>query len=120
MQVLSVSYDEPLLRSREYLLQHLGATVSSAYGFTPALKACRLGAFELFVLGNSIPAADKSELIRAFRESSPGPVLELFSVNESPTGLADYDFDSSKHPSEFADLVRMIIERVPKARQQSS
>ena len=40
-RILSVSYDEPLLRSRQMLLQEEGHDVVSALGYTEAMKLCK-------------------------------------------------------------------------------
>ena len=75
--ILSVSYNEALLRTREMILRREGYTVSSALGFTASVEHCKNGNFDLFVLGHSIPDKDKRELIRVFRIGCNAPVLAL-------------------------------------------
>jgi DNA-binding response OmpR family regulator len=88
--ILSVSYDESLLRTRGMLLTAYGYQVTSTLGFTESLKACGDGKFDLFILGHSIPDNDKKELVRTFREHSSGLVISLRRGNESPVQGADY------------------------------
>lgn len=75
--ILSVSYNEPLLLTRELLLQREGYAVTSALGFTDAIKQCKAGSFDLLVLGHSIPETDKRELVHVFGEHCSSPVLAL-------------------------------------------
>lgn len=58
-RILSISYDEQLLGTREALLQHAGHEVVSAEGFSRAFHFCELhnAGFDLIVLGHSIPTA---------------------------------------------------------------
>lgn len=76
-QILSVSYDPSLLATRGMLLEQQGYKVTSALGFTHAIAHCSSPDFDLFVLGHSIPVADKQELINTFRKNCPAPILSL-------------------------------------------
>jgi hypothetical protein len=107
--VLSVSYDRSLLNSRELLLRTLGVQVTSALGFTPASQACNQGGFDLLILGNSIPNPDKEVLIHTFRIACPAPIIELHSVNETPTQKAEHSFNAHSGPGEFLDFVRSVL-----------
>jgi hypothetical protein len=42
-RILSISYDEPLLVTREMMLEQAGFTVTSALGFTEAIEKCNSG-----------------------------------------------------------------------------
>ena len=91
--ILSVSYDEALLRTRQLLLERHSYRVTSALGFQDAEKRCRLNghdSYDLFVLGHSIPQSDKNQLIRIFREHCPAPVLSL--LRHLETGAKDADY----------------------------
>lgn len=106
-RILSVSYDVSLLNSRQMLLQQQGYTVTSALGFTAALAACKSGAFDLFILGHSIPLRDKQELIRMFRANCPAPIVSLERVGEE---LPETDFHASPdNPAEFLKAVHRIL-----------
>jgi DNA-binding response OmpR family regulator len=91
--VLSVSYNEPLMRTRELLLRREGYSVTSALGFTNSLKHCKQGNFDLFILGHSIPDEDKRELIKVFRVHCSAPVLALRRHGENaPDGADDHAY----------------------------
>lgn len=87
--VLSVSYNKALLRTRELLLRRRGYNVTSEFGFTTAVEACKAARFDLFILGHSIPRTDKSELIKTFRRYCSAPVLLLLRQGESVEAGAD-------------------------------
>jgi DNA-binding response OmpR family regulator len=109
MHVLSVSFDSTLLESRELILRKLGFQVTSALGFSAAIRHCEKAHFDLFLLGHSIPTADKRALIETFQRNCPAPVVEMHLPNQLATGAAQYEFDSSRSPKELAELVRKII-----------
>src|SRR5690349_17572253 len=87
--ILSVSYNEALLRTREMILRREGYIVSSALGFTAGVEHCKNQNFDLFVLGHSIPDKDKRELMRVFRTGSKAPVLALQRQGENVPDGAD-------------------------------
>lgn len=88
--ILSVSYDESLLKTRHALLDRGGYAVTSALGFEEAVAKCKAGAFDLFIMGPSIPDADKGKLIKAFRSKSASPIFSLWQRNEQIASTADY------------------------------
>src|SRR3954471_16451301 len=102
--ILSVSYDESLLRTREMLLRREGYVVTSALGFTEAVESCENGHFSLFILGHSIPDKDKRELIRVFRSNCKSPVLALKRHGED----APDDADAHADPNDIDGLLGTI------------
>ena len=114
--ILSVSYDEALLRTREMLLRREGYFVTSALGFTEGIEQCKNRGFNLFVLGHSIPEKDKRELIHVFRTQCDAPVLALHRHGENTPEEADGD----AYPDDiegFLDAVKKLLARhtAPKA-----
>jgi CheY-like chemotaxis protein len=110
-RILSVSYDESLLKTRQLMLEQCGYQVVSALGFTDSLKQCTEGgAFDLFVLGHSIPVHDKQALVQAFRDHGGALVVALKRVGEdlASTG-ADFQADPSD-PAGMLDLISNIIQ----------
>src|SRR5262249_23951205 len=67
-RVLSVSYDEALRCTRQLLLEAQGYEVISTDRLESTLEQCKLGGFDLFVLGHSIPQEDKQRMVEAFRQ----------------------------------------------------
>src|SRR5581483_7268379 len=102
-RILSVSYDEVLLRTRQMLLEREGYQVVSSFGFMPSLRHCKEGGFSLFILGHSIPQFDKLELVKTFRESCAAPVISLLRTGEQLVDDADYHIQPDPEP-----LVRLV------------
>lgn len=103
-RILSVSYDEPLLRTRELLLRHEGYDVVSALGFTDAVEQCQKGIFDLFILGHSIPDKDKRHLMSAFRAHCKAPVLALRRHGENAPDDAEYH----AYPDDIEGLLKTV------------
>lgn len=97
------------MRTRQMLLETQGYEVDSAIGFDNAMKRCQDGGFDLFVLGHSIPPDEKRELVKAFRQTCPGPIISLRrSIGEERVDGADYHIEPDPEPllKLVADLVR--------------
>lgn len=102
--VLSVSYDANLLRTRELLLQSAGYDVTSALGYQEAMRICGKP-FDLAIIGHSIPKDQKLAVIECFRKNNPdAPVIALTSAAEHPLEEVDYYAD----PWEPRTLVRSV------------
>lgn len=107
-RILSVSYDELLLNTRELILHNHGHKVVSALGFTKAMKHCQSREkFDLFILGHSIPHSHKEALIAAFRTRSSAPVIALIKYGERPIHGADFQIEPN--PEQFLELVENVI-----------
>ncbi len=107
-RILSVSYDEPLLRTRHMLLQQSGYEVVSTLGFTESLRHCKQGSFDLFILGHSIPYSDKMQLVERFRGVCSAPIISLRrSSGEQLVDGADHHIEPDPEP--LLDLVARIL-----------
>ena len=106
-RILSVSYDSVLLATREMLLKQKGYQVTSAFGFTESMEHCRNGRFDLFILGHSIPHKDKLQLINAFRDNCPAPILSLQRFGE--TDVPSHFYASPDDPEKFLKVVDEIL-----------
>jgi DNA-binding NtrC family response regulator len=105
--ILSVSYDASLLATRRMLLEQQGYTVVSALGYTQSIAHCTNPDFDLFILGHSIPIADKQELINTFRRNCSAPILSLERHGEEKVPC---DFHASPdEPEEFLETVHRIV-----------
>jgi|SRR5581483_1397915 DNA-binding response OmpR family regulator len=114
VRILSVSYDEVLLRTRQMLLQERGYKVISSLGFTDALKHCRSGVFDIFILGHSIPYTDKQELVKTFLKHCSAPVISL-RRNPGEELVDGADFHIEPDPQPLLDLVaKLAKDRSPK------
>ena len=106
-RILSVSYDQSLLYTRQLILEQHGYDVVSAFGFTQALKCCdEAKDFSIFILGHSIPREDKEALIAAFRRHCLGKVVALKRANERP--VAGADFETEPSPEAILQLLEQI------------
>jgi DNA-binding response OmpR family regulator len=106
-RILSVSYDVALLATRRMMLEQKGYRVTSALGFTSALEACNRSHYDLFILGHSIPAKDKTALIDNFRENCNAPILSLERTGEERVHC---DFHASPdNPEELLEKVDGIL-----------
>jgi len=102
--ILSVSYDEPLLKTREILLRRQGYLVTSCLGFTAAAEQCAGDKFDLFILGHSIPQKDKLQLIQEFRTHGTGLVLALRRYGDAPLSGADAHI----YPDDIEGLINTV------------
>lgn len=108
--ILLISYDERLLILRRMLLEEAGYQVSSALGLKEALTNCNDGAFDLLILGHSIPHKDKQGLIRIFRAHSPAPILSLWEHDYIVADSVDY-LAFSDAPEQLLGNVAAILGR---------
>jgi DNA-binding response OmpR family regulator len=106
-RILSISYDQALLHTRELMLSREGFEIASAVGFSAAIEACKQGQFDLVIMGHSIPPADKTAIITQLRAMCDTPVLALRRPNEEPLKSAEYNFDSGD-PQSFLSYVKEI------------
>lgn len=105
--ILSVSYDDILLVTRQMILEKSGYEVTSALGFTKAVEYCQQSGFGLFILGHSIPGNDKLHLINTFRKTCPAPILSLERQGEQRI-LCDFHA-SPDDPKKFIQVVDDIL-----------
>ena len=109
-RILSVSYDELLLRMRHLLLEREGYEVVSSRSFTECHWHCKRGGFDLFVLGHSIPLSDKQQLVETFRTVSRAPVISLRrNSGEELVKGADYHIEPDPQP--LLDIVAHLLRR---------
>lgn len=116
-QILSISYDVTLLRTRQLLLEQMGYRVISAEGFAQATRLCaeHRSNFDLIVLGHSIPYEDKRAIIKHCIHACSCPVLSLLRENELPVEEAARSVPSSE-PHEFLAAVQELLGGVPSIR----
>jgi DNA-binding response OmpR family regulator len=106
-RILSISYDQALLHTRELMLSREGFEMVSAVGFSAAIEACKEGQFDLVIMGHSIPPADKGAIITQLRAMCDTPILALRRPNEEPLKSAEYNLDSGE-PQSFLNYVKEI------------
>jgi CheY-like chemotaxis protein len=104
-RILSICYNQAVLYTRELLLRREGYEVESAHSYSSAIYACQHGAFDLVILGNSIPQGDKQHIISMIRTVSSTPVLSLCLPHAGPLKSADYNLNTCD-PDIFLETVR--------------
>lgn len=113
--ILSISYDESLLRTREWLLRSVGFSVTSALGFTEAAKHCRNSGFDLVVIGHSIPRNDRLALIEQIKTHNHTRILSLRRQGEEPISGVHHSVESSEGPDVLIAAVKAALREKPGA-----
>lgn len=106
--ILSVSYDEQLLTTRQWLLEKASYHVTSVLSMGEALARCAESRFDLLIIGHSIPPADKLKVIDAFRRNNPVPVLSLRRQGDQVLSAAEYHV-LSENPDALLQMVENIF-----------
>jgi DNA-binding response OmpR family regulator len=106
-RILSVSYDQVLLSSRQLLLESMGYEVTSVFSLSDALQECYHPTFDLFILGHSIPRSEKESLVAAFRAQCRAPIVALKKVGEESIAAADFQIDPD--PEQLLETVSRVL-----------
>ena len=107
-RILSISYDVPLLHTREMLLESEGFKVISAVGFDQAVVEVERGRYDLAIIGHSIPLTEKKTLAKKIKGCVPSVrILSLRRHGDKPLPEADYSIEAAEGPSA---LVATVIE----------
>ena len=106
-RILSISYNQALLQTRELMLSREGFQVKSAVGFSAAVHACENEKFDLVIMGHSIPSADQAFIIEKLKALSNAPVLALRRPHDGPLDSAKYNLDPDD-PARFLSYVKEI------------
>lgn len=109
-RLLSISYDEALLKTRHYIFQQAGFEVISAYGFTEATALCKEGGFDVVVLGHAMPPRDKTQLLNIVQETCSCPTVSIGRPGQAPHQDADYSVDSADGPEAMVAVVKQALE----------
>ena len=108
--VLSIAYDESLLRTREWILKAAGFAVTSALGFTSAVAHCGNAVFDVVILGHSIPHKEKIALIEQIQSHNHSRILSLRRFGEeSVEGVKECTESELLGPSDFLAAVRAVL-----------
>lgn len=112
-RILSVSYDQTLLRMRQMILENEGYAVVSAQGFASGSEHCQQAGFDVFVLGHSIPHEEKRKLVEMFRQVCSAPVISLRrGASERMVDGADFHIEPDPEP-----LLKLVADLVATKRQ---
>jgi DNA-binding response OmpR family regulator len=120
--ILLVSYDDRLLVKQRMLLEKQGYEVASALGLEEVKEAAASStrvAFDLFILGLSIPPAAKKEIIEIFRRHCRAPILSLWGRGEPILDAVNY-FEFSNKPDDLVRGVATILAKGDSAAGRAS
>ena len=87
-RILLASGEENLRRTRQLILEQAGYEVVSTLGVKATLQECS-PSFDLFVIGHSIPSAQRQILVHAFRRASTAPIVCLTPSGDYPIAGVD-------------------------------
>lgn len=94
-RILSITYNESLMQTREMILRNAGYDVTSALGFVEAQSVCAEQPFDLVIVGHSIPTNDKLAIIKCAKARTGAVVLCLRKPNAPVLREADYSTDET-------------------------
>lgn len=110
-RILLISYDERLLIARRIELEQAGYRVCSALGFKEGIANCKdPGSYDLLILGHSIPASQKKDMVATFRDHHTSPILSLWANDEEVAARVDY-LAFSDEPEKLLKNVESILAR---------
>ena len=114
--ILSISYNQSLLLTREWMLKEAGYDVTSAIGLTEAMVQCSQASYDLVIIGHSIPRPDKLVLIAEIKRNRFVPILSIDRHGEHGLPEADVWVDSIEGPEVFLSVVHKILHSPAAAR----
>jgi|SRR5579864_793662 len=114
-KILAVSYERALLRTRKLLLCSEGYEVSTADSFAAAKNACSNTAFNLVIIGHSIPRSDQKQLtalVRHICRDTPLLLILRSELEECPADV-DYTVNAQDGPGVLVRVVNSILRASP-------
>jgi DNA-binding NtrC family response regulator len=109
-RILSISYDESLLATRQMILEQAGYEVTSALGFAESLERSKQGPFDLVVLGHSLPLKDKSAIVAALKGKDKPKILSIRRHGYAPIPEADASVEAIEGPQAMLEAVRETLD----------
>ena len=104
--ILSIAYDQSLLVTREWILKSAGFNVTSALGFADAIGHCQSSAFDIAIIGHTLPRKDKQALATQIRTHNHTCIVSLRAFGEESLSEADFILDASEGPDALIAAVR--------------
>jgi DNA-binding NtrC family response regulator len=111
-RVLLVGYIPELLQERDRALRAAGHTVTIGPSFAAASDAIAQENFEVAVLGFSVPEAERNQLARILKESSPSTrLIMIYFTSVKNTELADALLPTTATAEDILRAVNHIISK---------
>lgn len=107
--ILSVSYEESLLRTRHWILETAGFRVTSALDIAQAANYCQNRVFDLVIIGHSMPIKDKKALLRVVQDQNRARILSLLKSGEAPLRGVHHSIEASEGPEALVAAVEKTL-----------
>jgi DNA-binding NtrC family response regulator len=109
-RILSVSYDQAMQQTWRMLLESQGYEVVAPVGLADSIDRCKDGPFDIFILGRSVPDAEKPKLVKAFRRVSKATIISVPASSDEQ--FADgADFHIQPDPEQLLRLIADLVRR---------
>src|SRR5438270_13831639 len=114
-RILCISNDAALLATRRMLLEQAGFDVIPAFGFAEAMEICnKVSAFDLILMGQTIPPKDKRALIATLRDMGCNAPILSIRLGDEPVSDIDFSIESQAGPVALIEAVKAAA-GIPKA-----
>lgn len=109
-RILLVGYEHGWLEDRRGGLRAAGHMVSCAHNLDQGLRSLQFGKFDVLVLGNAIPLAQRNNLAGAAKRANPETrVLILYSASVDHAELADALVDNTATTEDLHRAVEYLM-----------
>jgi len=115
---LSVAYHESLLHTRAWILELAGFSVVSAQTLSQALHLCQNHAFDLMIVGHSLPRKDR-ECLAAMARMQHIRVLSLFKPGDPPLPGADFSLEAMEGPEKLIQIIKHVLTSLPPSAEKT-
>jgi len=109
-RILSISYSDSVLKTRQMLLEQSGLEVKSAKRLEDALALCARQSSDLMIVDDSVPLLDKQYICARLKLQCNAPLLVLLRPSEPPMEYAEYNIEGGD-PHAFVEVVTKIVKR---------
>lgn len=114
-RVLSISFDNIVGMGRNAMLAHAGYAVSPATSSTRAFELLHALQFDLVIIGNTVPLAERRLLFLEIKRKFNAPILLMDAGEADPMMRADAHIPESSSPAELmAAVAAMVPIKVPR------
>jgi hypothetical protein len=107
--ILNIAYDTTLMDSRERVLISAGYTVESVHRKHDALKHVLPNKFSLVLVGHSVPAPERDDLIVLIRACDPFVPIAFVAPSTESQSCASADMTIGSRP---ADLLNGVSDAI--------
>jgi DNA-binding response OmpR family regulator len=108
-RILSISFDNLSGLARNVLLAHAGYAVSPATSTTRAFELLGMLEFDLVIIGDTVPTAERRLLFLEIRRKIEVPILLMDSGEADPLIRARAHIDSGATPEQLLAAVHALV-----------